>query len=264
MNRLWVKYRFKQWAERFTAGILHPLAVKWQNRYPRLFRFVILRFDPHHFRGLPLTLLLFGVLLNAFILSEVAEEIREVSRLRAIDRSISLYFFEHRVDVLAHWIYRFTRLCSSPTVIGVLCVIVLLLWKNNRFSALIAILSSLTASSLTVFAGKVYYKIPRPPGMAWYEEFSYSFPSGHATIAMAYYGLLFYLLLLYVKSPGFKYIVFISGVMFIFSMGFSRVYLGVHYLSDVLSGFAIGFIWLLFSITLLGWLDFRKEISSQK
>ncbi|MFN0187324.1 MAG: DUF6629 family protein [Bacteroidia bacterium] len=47
----------------------------------------------------------------------------------------------------------------------------------------------------------------------------------------------------------------------IIGMGFSRIYLCVHYLSDVLGGFAIGFVWLIFSIAILSWLDFRKEIS---
>jgi membrane-associated phospholipid phosphatase len=117
----------------------------------------------------------------------------------------------------------------------------------------------LLLSAATAGAGKVYYKFPRPKGLAWYEEISYSFPSGHATVAMAYYGILFYLLLMMCRSHFQRVAVAVTGVGFILFMGFSRIYLGVHYFSDVIGGFAIGLVWLLFSIALLGWLDFRKD-----
>lgn len=194
-----------------------------------------------------------------FILSEVAEEVREASHLRDADRFIAAYLYNIRNETTAEWIYLFTRMGSSPMVLFLSSVLTLALFYKRRFSAWIALFSALIASSISAYAGKVYYKLPRPHDLAWYEEFSYSFPSGHATIAMAFYGILFYFLVLYVKNTKLKLSFAFIGFIFILSMGFSRVYLGVHYLSDVISGFLIGFVWFLFSVTLLGWLDFRNE-----
>ncbi|MBL0096620.1 MAG: hypothetical protein IPP46_09120 [Bacteroidetes bacterium] len=92
MNRLGIKRGFRRWSESFILGSNHPLARNLQGRFPRLFRFFSLRFDPHHFRGLPLTLFLIGAVINAFILSELAEEVREASRLRDLDRLLAQYF----------------------------------------------------------------------------------------------------------------------------------------------------------------------------
>ncbi len=264
MNRLDIKRGFRKWSSFFRDSAEHPLARKLERKYPELFRHFMLRFDPHHFRGLPLSMLLLGIFLNMFILSELAEEVREISKLRSVDRRLAAFFFSIRDEKIAVPVYHFTRLGSSPTVLAVWGVITLVLLRKKASNSWLAIVASLAVSSLTAYAGKIYYRFPRPVDTAWYEEFSYSFPSGHATVAMAYYGLLFYLLFLHVKTSKLKALVFISAVLFITAMGFSRVYLGVHYLSDVLSGLSIGFVWLLFSVTLLGWLDFRKDLQGLK
>ena len=79
----------------------------------------------------------------------------------------------------------------------------------------------------------------RPNELRLVNETSYSFPSGHSMISMAFYGYFIYLIYKYVKN---KYVKFISIFLLsclIVLIGFSRVYLGVHYTSDVLSGFVI-------------------------
>lgn len=264
MNRLFLKYWFVRIATRIQSFSKSPFARKWEHKHPQLFRFIVLRFDPQHFRGLPLSLLMFGMLLNAFVLSSLAEELRELSKLKTIDMDLANYFFLHRNEQVANTAYAFTRLGSSPAVLTVLAIFTVLMLWNNRFHALISLLSVLLVSSCTAFTAKLYYRLPRPSDIAWYEEFSYSFPSGHATLAMSFYGFLFYLIIMHFENKVLKRVAFLGAACFILGMGFSRIYLGVHYLSDVFSGFAIGFVWLVFAMALLGWLDFRKEIRRKK
>lgn len=261
--RLFIKRGYSGWVKWLNSFAKTDRAMRWETKHPKTFHFIVLRFDPQHFRGLPFTCLILGILLNAFILSNLAEELIEFSRLAKIDKSLSLYFFSHRNEQVAQIVYFFTRMGSSPMVGSIMLIFAGLMISQKRYHALIASLAALGASTVTAFVGKWYYQFPRPKGLAWYEEFSYSFPSGHATVAMAFYGFLFYLLLMYLSSVNWRNFVFFLAILFILGMGCSRIYLGVHYLSDVLGGFAIGLVWLAFSMALLSWLDFKKDLSAK-
>jgi undecaprenyl-diphosphatase len=82
-----------------------------------------------------------------------------------------------------------------------------------------------------------------------------SFPSGHAIMAVTFYGLLIYILQHTITIDWLKWILFILVFGLIILIGFSRIYLRVHYASDVLGGFIIGLLWLLISLAVLKWLE---------
>lgn len=73
-----------------------------------------------------------------------------------------------------------------------------------------------------------------------------SYPSGHAMTAMAFYGFLIYLLFTLKIKVGYKYALILLCLFLILSIGISRIYLGVHYPSDILGGFIAGLIWVVF------------------
>jgi len=82
-----------------------------------------------------------------------------------------------------------------------------------------------------------------------------SFPSGHAIMAVTFYGLLAYMLQLTIPDAFFKYLVTVLIVILIGIIGYSRIYLRVHYASDVIAGLLIGFLWLLISLAVLNGLE---------
>jgi undecaprenyl-diphosphatase len=75
-----------------------------------------------------------------------------------------------------------------------------------------------------------------------------SYPSGHAMMAMAFYGILIYLFWQFPWNKLLKYTITMVLLLLILSIGISRIYLGVHYPSDILGGYAAGFMWVLFCI----------------
>ena len=80
---------------------------------------------------------------------------------------------------------------------------------------------------------------PRPNEFRLITETGYSFPSGHSMVSMAFYGFLIYLIYKLVKNSKIKWTLIISLSIIICTIGISRIYLGVHYASDVLAGFTI-------------------------
>ena len=85
----------------------------------------------------------------------------------------------------------------------------------------------------------------RPIGYRLIEMTGYSFPSGHAMVSMTFYGLLIYIVNHSIKNKYLKYSLITLNVIIIILIGISRVYLGVHYLSDVITGYSISVVYLL-------------------
>jgi len=95
---------------------------------------------------------------------------------------------------------------------------------------------------------KQFFNRPRPLVPLLEPVRGLSFPSGHALMSVSFYGLLIYLVWENVKEPIRKWLLISSLVILIILIGFSRIYLRLHYFSDVIAGFSIGVIWLSVSI----------------
>ena len=78
-----------------------------------------------------------------------------------------------------------------------------------------------------------------------------SFPSGHALMSVTFYGLLIYMVYKYVKRKELKWTLITLLVLLIMIIGTSRIYLRVHYASDVIAGYSMGFLWLVFTVWML-------------
>lgn len=107
---------------------------------------------------------------------------------------------------------------------------------------------------LAAFAGgglldavlKLVIRRPRPPyAAAFLQHYSWSFPSGHAMASLIGYGMLAYVLgVLWIHRRSAQISVVLGAALVIVAIGFSRLYLGVHYFSDVVGGYAAGLLWL--------------------
>lgn len=115
------------------------------------------------------------------------------------------------------------------------------------------------SSLLLMFGLKALFNRPRPATPLLYEVPGLSFPSGHAFMSFTFFGLLIYLVFKEVKNTAIKYLVSIVLVLVIVFIGSSRVYLRVHYATDVAAGFSLGMIWLVISLYGLGMIEKNKS-----
>ena len=106
------------------------------------------------------------------------------------------------------------------------------------------------AGLLSVFLKNSFQRM-RPDSFFLVQETSFSFPSGHAMATMCFYGMLAFFLMREAKSWSLRLLIATLAVILSLIIGLSRIYLGVHYPTDVVAGYAVGFMWLLFCISLL-------------
>ncbi|MFC6998446.1 phosphatase PAP2 family protein [Rufibacter roseus] len=132
---------------------------------------------------------------------------------------------------------------------------VFLIFQRWRFYSLKIITISATT---TLFNQTMKWIFDRPrPETAFLEQSGNSFPSGHAMIGGAFWGLIAYLIWTNVRQVWLRWILCILVGIWIFLIGFSRVYLNVHYASDVLAGWSAGILWLMVALYLLKKLQHR-------
>lgn len=129
-----------------------------------------------------------------------------------------------------------TNFGGAITLIG-LTIIFLLVMKNKKMSFSI-LLNLAIATFLNIFLKNIIQR-PRPDDFRLINETGYSFPSGHSMISMAYYGYLIYLIFKFVKNKRLKTFFITFLCILILTIGLSRIYLGVHYTSDVIAGFVL-------------------------
>ena len=129
----------------------------------------------------------------------------------------------------------------------VLTIALFILIRNKKIG--VSIFSNLVLVTILNQLLKRILQRPRPTEYRIIEETGYSFPSGHSMVSMAFYGYLIYLIYKYVKNKYVKWISIVLLSILICSIGVSRIYLGVHYTSDVLGGFFISISYLIIYIS---------------
>ncbi len=142
----------------------------------------------------------------------------------------------------------------------VLVLYFLLIRKERWYSIKVPVIS--LSSLLLMLVLKQFFHRDRPLVPLLQAAKGMSFPSGHALMSSTFYGLLIYLVWRNIKNKTIKWLITITFLLIIFFIGLSRIYLRVHYPTDVMAGYCLGLIWLILSITILNKMEriSKKEI----
>ena len=148
-----------------------------------------------------------------------------------------------RSDALTPFMEAFTSL-ASIVVLAVLAAVIAALAPGKAPGWCVSV--NLVCVVLLNTALKYLVQRPRPDGFRLISESGYSFPSGHSMVAMAFFGLLIWMVWRYHRHDVMRVVWCVVFGLVIVMVGVSRIYLGVHYASDVLAGFCVSLIWLVF------------------
>ena len=150
---------------------------------------------------------------------------------------------------------------GATCLIG-LTIILFIIIKNKKIGLVIGI--NLITITILNQLFKFILQRPRPTEYRIINESGYSFPSGHSMISMAFYGFLIYLIYKYINNKYLKsFLIFILSLLIIM-IGFSRIYLGVHYTSDVIAGFLVSISYLIVYTNFSKKIIFEKESNNEK
>lgn len=157
------------------------------------------------------------------------------SRVLPIDTSGYGFIAKHFISNSLTPVMRLITQFGGTILMIVWALASLVLIKNKRIA--ISVVSNLVLIALLNNILKLIVRRARPTGFRLIAETGYSFPSGHSMVSMAFYGYLIYLIYKNVRNKKLRWTLITCFSLLILIIGMSRIYLGVHYTSDVFAGF---------------------------
>ena len=180
-----------------------------------------------------------------------------------LDEAILAIIYSFRNPMTTEIMYLVSFLGGEFTLLSAAFIVILLAFKKHKKEAALF-------SFIVIFGYilnnviKYLLKVPRPDIDTLSTAGSYSFPSGHAMSSLIFYGLLAYFTYHLTRRRGLTALAVIFSIIIVLLIGFSRLYLGVHYPSDVLAGFIAGFWWLTTVVLIDKTWKFYRELKARR
>ncbi len=192
----------------------------------------------------------FGGALIAFII--IARNVFD-GGTHNFDEKAFAFIAEHVSNIRTSTMEFFTFLGTHTFLIpaNLLLTAWFLFIKKRRWNS-IKVPAVALSSLLLMFLLKLIFHRERPLTPLLQAAKGFSFPSGHALMSVTFYGLLIFIIWGTAIQVWLKWLISATFVLLILTIGLSRVYLRVHYASDVLAGFCVGIVWLILSLWTLG------------
>jgi membrane-associated phospholipid phosphatase len=236
------------------ARMTIPLA----KRYEKSIRFFKNRLSPEGYAGLHLTIGVFVVLVCGWCFGAIAEDVSEGDPIVHLDQQVAVRSHEHATPGVTEVARAITFLGSVAWVSAVSLIIALFFVRRREWHRLSLLALTMFGGSALNLLLKHFFHRERPVlENPLVTLSSYGFPSGHTMGATLLYGLLALFIWNSCRSRAAPW-AFASACLLILLIGLSRIYLGAHFLSDVLGALAAGFLWLTFCWTALETLRRRR------
>jgi membrane-associated phospholipid phosphatase len=188
---------------------------------------------------------LLAALIVTVLFAMLASEVRE-GETQDFDDAVRMTVYGVASPRATTVLHAVTQLGSPLFLLPMTIICALVFLHRRRIRGAILLAATMLGVTLLNQILKSIFQRPRPlPFFGLTMPASYSFPSGHSLAAFCFYGALAALLTARMRSRGLSALVWAAALVIIVAVGFSRLYLGVHYLSDIVGGYATGFVWVL-------------------
>jgi len=190
--------------------------------------------------------LLFSYGVFLFLFLAFVSKTAELSFILSLDHSIFYFITSLREPALTGFMEFISFFGNLEIILPLALAVVLYLFLRKRYDLMLALFASSGLAGIVTISVKNFFERHRPPAEdALVYASGFSFPSGHAMISIVFYGMLAYFVFISSKNKVEKLLSFVIGLLFVVLLPFSRVYLGVHWPSDVVGSLILGSIWFL-------------------
>ena len=221
-----------------------------RRRFSTQIAWLFRRFSPRRAYGLGLTAGLILSLLLAWIFGSILEDVISLDPITTFDRSIAQTLHSHAIPWLTRGVIVITYVGSGWVLVPLAALVTAVLFQRRHWGEGLILVSATSGAAFLNWMIKLLIHRPRPEFVdPLIHAGGYSFPSGHSATAAAFYMTLGLLGAGWVRRWETRVYVLLAAVFAVALVGFSRLYLGVHYLSDVLAGYALGAFWTTTAIT---------------
>jgi len=220
--------------------------------------FVKGRFTNDHGYGLKLTLSLISLLLALYSFGMIAEDWINRGSLYYLDFKAQRLVAEIVNPTLTIFMTHITFLGTRTFTWGLGGLVIIILLLKKEWWTSISLLVSIRVGEVILSFLKNFFHRARPiPQIV--PAHGYSFPSGHSFGAMLVYGFMIYLTWKFIRNNWLSGLIFMLCTWLILLVGFSRIYLNVHWLTDVLGGYSAAFSWLMINMLVLEIIKHRRQ-----
>ena len=217
-------------------------------RFQRQRRFMRNRLSPEKTLGLHVTIGVLVIILGSWSFSEIAEDLGPTTPQVVLDQRVADWFHAQASPELtpAVRVVSWFGSVAALTIVSTLCALFFLVRRG--WNRLVALMLTMMGGGLLNVMLKHFFQRQRPVfDNPLVTISSFGFPSGHTMGATLLYGLLALIALRFVKQMWLRALICAGTILFIALIGLTRIYLGAHYLTDVLAAVAIGSAWLAFA-----------------
>jgi undecaprenyl-diphosphatase len=220
------------------------------SRFAHWKRFLQARLSPEGYLGLHLTVGLLVILATGWWFGDIAEDMSGNAATRLLDERVASWFHLHAIPALTQ-VMRGVTFFGSVGFVAVAAsgIVIFLIVRKRWYDALLLTLAVGGGSLLNILLKHFFHRQRPVLENPLLTLTSYGFPSGHTMGSTLFYGTLAVFAAQSVKTWRWRVLAFWIAVLAVALIGLSRIYLGAHYLTDVIGAIAVGLAWLAFCWT---------------
>jgi membrane-associated phospholipid phosphatase len=259
----WVSNNWERVVEKRDAILSYPPLARLLARHARLLGWLRRRLTPGEYLGLHLTA---GLLVAAgclWLFGDVSEDVVTNDPLVRFDQVVASVLHNLATPALTSFFLIVTAAGSDEAIVSVSTLVAVVFGVRRQWLPLGTWIAAVAGGAALNLLLKQLFARPRPsfehPLLL---ETGYSFPSSHAMESLVIYGMLTYFTVLTLQTWRVRIAIIFGVMLLVLLISFSRMYLGVHYFSDVVAGFAVGGVWLSTCITAVESLRRRSKHQS--